>query len=109
MKYKFKATIQSAGTGAYVLFPYETEKEFGTKGRVPIKATFDGVPYSGSMMKYGNPQHMIGLLKSIREQIGKGPGDIVDVVVWKDEEERIVDVPDDFRRLLEKEGQLPFF
>jgi hypothetical protein len=35
-KYKFTAKIEPAGGGgAYILFPYDTEKEFGTKGRVP--------------------------------------------------------------------------
>ena len=83
-KYKFKAKIEAGhGGGAYVLFPYDTEKEFATKGKVPVKATFDGVPYSGSLIKYGNPLHMLGVLKSIREQIGKGPGDMIEVIVWR--------------------------
>jgi hypothetical protein len=83
-RYKFKAKIESGdGGGAYVLFPFNTEKEFATKGKVPVKATFDGVPYSGSLIKYGNPLHMLGVLKSIREQIGKGPGDMIEVVVWR--------------------------
>jgi Domain of unknown function (DUF1905) len=44
-KYKFKATIKAGeGGGAYALFPYDTVKEFATKGRVPVEATFDGVP-----------------------------------------------------------------
>jgi len=86
-----------------VYFPYDVEKEFGTRGRVPVKATFDGVPYTGSMIKYGAPQHMLGILKSIREQIGKGPGDVVEVTVEKDEDERSVDVPREFEKLLRKE------
>ena len=45
-KYKFKAKIEAGdGGGAYVLFPYDTGKEFATKGKVPVKATFNGVPY----------------------------------------------------------------
>jgi hypothetical protein len=72
--YKFKARIEGASLGgACVYFPYNVEEEFGTRGRVPVKATFDGVPYSGSIVKYGAPLHMLGVLKSIREQIGKGP------------------------------------
>jgi len=55
-----------------VLFPYDSEKEFATKGKVPVRATFNGVPYAGSLIKYRNPLHMMGVLKSIREQIGKG-------------------------------------
>jgi len=55
-KYKFKAKIEAGdGGGAYVLFPYDTGTEFATKGKVPVKATFDGVPYTGSLFKYGKP------------------------------------------------------
>ena len=102
--YRFKARIEDAGGGgACVHFPYDVEKEFGTRGRVPVKATFDGVPYTGSMIKYGAPQHMLGILKGMREQIRKGPGDFVDVTIVKDETERIVDVPPEFESRLKKE------
>jgi|ERR1039458_8972408 hypothetical protein len=95
--------------GAYVLFPYDTEKEFATKGKVPVKATFDGVPYTGSLIKYGNPQHMLGVLKAIRERTGKAPGDTIEVVVWKDEPVRSLDLPPQFEELMKKEGLLPVF
>jgi Domain of unknown function (DUF1905)/Bacteriocin-protection, YdeI or OmpD-Associated len=111
-KYKFKTVIESAKVGsggACIYFPYDVEKEFGTRGRVPVKATFDGVPYSGSLVKYGAPQHMLGILKSVREQIGKGPGDTIEVVVWKDEEVRTVEIPTAFKTLLKKEGLLGGF
>jgi hypothetical protein len=86
-----------------------TGKEFGTKGHVPIKATFNGVPYTGSLVKYRNPLHMLGVSKTIREQIGKGPGDTIEVIVWRDEEVRTVEVPAQFENLLKKEGLLPVF
>jgi hypothetical protein len=109
-KYKFKAKIKAGdGGGAYVLFPYDTAKEFATKGKVPVKATFDGVAYAGSLMKYGHPLHMLGMLKAIREQTGKGPGDAVEVVVWKDEAVRTVEVPAQFERLMKEAGLLPVF
>ena len=79
------------------------------RGRVPVKATFNGVPYTGSLIKYGNPLHMLGVFKAIREQIGKEPGDIIGVVVWKDDEVRTVEVPAPFEKLLKKEGLLPVF
>ena len=47
--------------------------------------------------------------KAIREQIGKGPGDIVSVALWKDEQPREVDVPPVFKALMKKAGVLPFF
>jgi hypothetical protein len=109
-KYKFKAKIEAGdGGGAYVLFPYDTVKEFATKGRVPVQATFAGAPYTGSLFKYGNALHMLGISRAIREQIGKGPGDTIAVVVWKDEQERTVEVPAQFESLMKKEGLLPVF
>src|SRR6185437_4223919 len=109
-KYRFKAKIESeSGGGAYILFPCDTEKEFGTKGRVPIQATFDGVPYTGSLIKYGHPQHMLGLLKAIREQIGKQPGDTINVELWKDEAPRTVEVPVTFAAAMKKAGLLAVF
>jgi Domain of unknown function (DUF1905) len=67
-----------------------------TKSKVPVKVTFNGVPYTGSLIEYGNPLHMLGMLKVIREHTGKGPGDTIEVVVWKDEEARTAEVPAQF-------------
>lgn len=109
-QYKFKARIESAdGGGACILFPYDVEKEFGTRGRVPVQVTFDGVPYAGSLVKYGRPQHMLGILKAIREQIGKQPGDTIDVILWKDEAPRTVEVPTAFQAAMKKAGVLAAF
>jgi hypothetical protein len=109
-KYKFKATIQSGiGGGAGVIFPYNVEREFGTRARVPVCATLEGVPYRGSLVKCGPQAHMLGVLKGIREQIGKGPGDAIEVVLWKDEAERTVEVPAEFEKRMNKEGLLPVF
>jgi hypothetical protein len=113
-QYKFNATIESvqgpAGRGgACVFFPYDVEKEFGTCGQVPVNITFDGVPYTGTMVKYGLPQHMLPVLKAIREEIGKGPGDTVSVTVERDNSLRTVVVPPELQKLLKKEGLLPVF
>jgi bifunctional DNA-binding transcriptional regulator/antitoxin component of YhaV-PrlF toxin-antitoxin module len=108
--YKFDAEIKKGeGGGAYVLFPYDVEQEFGTNGKVPVDVTFDGVRDKGSLFKYGKPLHMVGVPKSVREQIGKKPGDHVEVVLWKSDEEREVEVPPAFKALLKKEGLLPVF
>jgi Bacteriocin-protection, YdeI or OmpD-Associated/Domain of unknown function (DUF1905) len=109
-KYRFQARIISGmGGGAAVVFPYDVEKEFGTHGNVPVQATFDGVPYRGSLMNCGMANHTLGVLKGVRGKIGKGPGDTVDVVVWKDGEIRTVEIPAEFQKLLKKEGLLAGF
>lgn len=86
--YRFTAVIHAVPQrgGAYIEFPYDIRKEFG-RGRVKVRATFDGIPYEGSIVNMGlkNPdgsiRYMIGMLKSIREQLGKSEGDEVDVTV----------------------------
>ena len=86
--YRFTAVIHAVPQrgGAYIEFPYDIRKEFGL-GRVKVRATFDGIPYEGSIVNMGlkNPdgsiRYMIGMLKSIREQLGKSEGDEVDVTV----------------------------
>ena len=109
-KYTFTAKIEAApGGGAFVYFPHDVEKEFGTTGNIPIHATFDGISYTGSLMRCGAPQHMLGILKAIREQLRKSPGDTIDVVLWKDETIRTVEIPADFAALLKKEGLQPTF
>ncbi|MEP7308398.1 MAG: YdeI/OmpD-associated family protein [Acidobacteriota bacterium] len=109
-KYKFTAQIQvGEGGGAFIFFPYDVQKEFGTSGRIPIEVTFDGVPDKSSLMRYGYPQHLAGVPKAIREKISKQPGDQVGVVVWKDETPRTVEIPDEFAKRLKKEKILAFF
>ncbi len=86
--YQFKAQIHTVPQkgGAYIVFPYDIRKEFG-KGRVKVHVTFDGIPYDGSIVNMGvkNPDgsicYLIGMLKSIRNQLGKSQGDEVDVTV----------------------------
>ena len=80
--FAFDAVIQKVPDidGAYVVFPYDVRALFG-RGRVPVHATFDGVPYDGSLVRMGTPGHILGLRKDIRARIGKQPGDTVHVTV----------------------------
>lgn len=108
--YRFTATIQPADHGhGFIFFPFNTKNEFGTRGQIRVKATFDGVPYAGCLVKYGPPQHMLPVVKSILEQIAKRPGDNVDVVVERDESERILEVPDELLNVMKKAGVLADF
>lgn len=66
--------------GAYIEFPYDVKEEFG-KGRVKVSATFDGIPYEGSLVRMKTPGHILGVRKEIRQNIGKQPGDVVHVTV----------------------------
>lgn len=80
--YEFDAVILKVPDidGAYIEIPFDVKEVFG-KGRVPVNATFDGIPYQGSLVRMGTPGHIIGIRKEIRKQIGKQPGDTVHVTI----------------------------
>jgi len=105
-KIKFTGIIRGSEVGvggAYVLFPYDVMEAFGTKGRIPVKAIIEGEPYRGSLVKYGQPQHMFPLLKAIREKLGKSIGDTIEVTLELDQEARTIDVPNDLKKALKAE------
>lgn len=81
-EYKFHAEIKKVPdiNGAYIEIPFDVKTEFG-KGRVPVRATFEGVEYLGSLVKMKTPCHIIGIRKDIRAQIGKEPGDVIYVTL----------------------------
>ena len=101
---RFEATIQEADRGgAFVAVPVNVVEALGGKGRIPVRATFDGIAYQGSVVSMGG-QMVIGLLKAIRTELGKEPGDVITVTLDVDREERTVTVPDDLRAALDKAG-----
>ena len=102
--YEFDAEIkkQDSIDAAFIEFPYDVEKEFGVKGQVKVLATFDGCEYRGSLAKMGHSCHILGMTQNIRASIGKRPGDVVHIILKKDDEPRIVEVPEDFSKCLEE-------
>lgn len=81
-RYEFDAVILKVPDidAAYIEFPYDVKEEFN-KGRVKVEATFDGYPYSGSLVRMKTPGHIIGIRKDIRKAIGKQPGDVIHVTI----------------------------
>jgi len=108
--YRFEAAIQrSTGWGGFVFFPHDTQSEYGIKGRVPVKARFGGIPYTGSLMPRGEAFHLLAVPQAIMKQLNKKPGDLLQVELWRDNEPRTVELPEEFLRLLRKEKLLAGF
>src|SRR5512145_2076556 len=92
-KHTFTAIIQNAGGGgAFVEVPFDVEAAFGSK-RPKVKALIEGVSYRGILTRMGTQNHLLIILKGIREQIGRTFGDEIKVSVELDVEERVVTVP----------------
>lgn len=94
-EFRFTALVhQSPGIDSgYVEFPYDVAEAFGRKGKLKVKAWFDGYEYRGSLVKMGHPCYIIGINKEVRKAIGKNPGDYIEVIIIEDTEERRVEIP----------------
>lgn len=87
-RYTFDAVLHEIPEkgGAYIIFPWNIREEF-KKGRIKAEITFDGIPYTGSIVNMGvkdaqgNICYIIGVLRSIRDTLGKVDGDLLHVVV----------------------------
>lgn len=87
-KYEFDAAIESAGEngGAYIRVPIDIRSEFG-KGRIKVHASFDSVPYDGSVVNMGVKNedgsvcYIIGVRKDIQKKMNKGIGDLIHAVI----------------------------
>ena len=108
-EHKFTAVIQDAGKGgAYVVVPFDVEQVFGKK-RVKVKATIDGHPYRGSLVRMGGSEHILGVLKKIRTEIGKTYGDEVTILVAEDTTPREVTIPQDLQDVLKRNPEAEKF
>jgi len=94
----FRAPVRSSdrgGGGHLVEVPPEVVEALGGKGRIPVTATFDGVPYRGSIVRMRGVA-VLGVQKAIMAEVG----DSLTVVVRNDEAPREVEVPDDLAEAL---------
>ncbi len=110
--FEFSTVIKDGGekwpTAACVYFPYDVKASFGTKGMIKVKATFDGVPYRGSLANMGSG-HILVMTKEVRARVGKSHGETVHVTIQKDTEERIVEVPEALQKLLDQNQKAKTF
>jgi hypothetical protein len=102
-KLRFRAKIEGkeAGVVAAIAPPVDVPEFFGTRARVPIRGTINGYPYRSSLSPCG-ARHMMPVNKILREGAGVQPGDMVDVVMERDEEERTVEAPPPLAKALAK-------
>jgi hypothetical protein len=100
---RFRARIEGKEVGvvAAIAPPVDVPTFFATRARVPIRGTINGYPYRSSLMPCGG-RSMMPVNKKLCEGAGVRPGDIVHVVMERDEEERTVEAPPILKKELAK-------
>ena len=92
---------EGVGTWTYFVIPFDLVELFGVKGTIQVRGTVNGVPFRGSALPYGDGSHFVAVNKAIRDQAGVTQGDTVSVALERDDESRVLTVPDDLRRALD--------
>ena len=83
-----------------IKIPFDVEKTFGTRARVPVRATISGFAFRSSIFPSGDGTHYMVVNKGVRAGAGVKGGEMVSVVIERDEEPRTVTPPADFARAL---------
>jgi Domain of unknown function (DUF1905)/Bacteriocin-protection, YdeI or OmpD-Associated len=108
---EFDAVIQRSdvrNSSAFIPIPGDTNELFGTSGRVPVSATFDGIPYRGSIVRMRGPALLL-VLQDTLTQLAKGPGDCLHVTLQLDTQPRIVELDPDIESGLRDAGEFDSF
>lgn len=101
LKFKIKLDGMAGSEVAALSAPFDVEKTFGTKARVPVRGTINGFPFRSSLMPMGGCHRMV-VNKTIRDGAGVKAGDTVSVVLERDVAERTTDPPPLLKKELAK-------
>jgi hypothetical protein len=112
MQQKFKAKLVAIGPkGAWTILPIplNVAEVFASKARVPVMGTMNGFPFRNSLMPEGDGTHRMMVGKELQAGAKARAGDVVSVVMKRDEEERSVETPPELATALKKNKQAAAF
>ena len=101
LRFRVKIEGKEAGVVAAITPPVDVIEWFGTRARVPIRGTINGFPFRSSLMPCGSGR-MMPVNKTLCQGADVQPGDVVDVVMERDVEERSVEPPAELKKELAK-------
>ena len=99
---RFRALVnrKESGDVCSIDIPFDVEKTFGARGRVPVRGTLNGAPFRSSVFRMGGDCHFMVVNRRMREAAGVRGGETVPVVMERDDEPRTIEPPADFARAL---------
>ena len=92
--FRFKVKLEGAQDmdAAALRPPFDVLTVFGTRARVPVRGTINGFAFRSSLCNMGSG-HLMVVNKAMRAGARCAAGEVVDVVLERDREERVVEVP----------------
>ena len=101
LRFTVKIEGKEAGVVAAITPPVDVPQVFGTRGRVAVRGTINDFPFRSSLMPMGGC-HMMPVNKALCRGADAKPGDVVEVAMERDDEERTVDAPPELSKELKK-------
>lgn len=101
---RFRVMLEKHEHSEAALFtlPFDASKFFGTRARVPVRGTINDFPFRGSIFPTGDGRHYMVVRKEIRDGAGVRGGQLVTIVMERDDEPRVVTPPEDLARAIRK-------
>lgn len=93
-------TPNDEGVGTAITIPFDVPKVFGKRGRVAVCGTINGVAYRSSVFRMGDAPFFMVVNRRMREEGGLKAGQVVSVVMERDDEPRTIEAPDDLTAAL---------
>ena len=84
--------------------PAAVSEAFGLRGHVPVVGTADGAELTATLVPVGGGRHRLFLNGNVRNAIGKGAGDSVEIGVHLDRSDRTPETPPDLQEALAGDG-----
>ena len=84
--------------------PAAVSDAFGVRGYVPVVGTVDEAELTATLVPVGGGRHRLFLNRAIRQTIGKGAGDSVEIRIRLDRSDRTPETPTELRKALAEEG-----
>ncbi len=103
---RFRAMLEKGQGWLCLYLPKSAGRKIGTRGKVPVVGTINGVPIRTSVFPTSRGQHMMLVNKQMQKTSGVMAGDCVSLVLAIDDTPRIMEVPLDLERTLKSSRPL---
>ena len=99
---RFRAVLEkdTDSSATAIAIPFDVEKAYGSRGRVPVRGTLNGFAFRSSVFPMGGGCHWLVVNRDMREGAKIKAGETISVMMERDDEPRVITPPKDFARAL---------
>ena len=105
---RFRARIEPmdpAGAWSKNRSPFQVDRVSGSKARVPVKGTMNGIAFKASLLPEGDGTHDMCVNESLRRKARVQQGEVVAMMLEADTAHRAIRTPQDLKAALDRDPQ----